>query len=96
MVLFATLDFNILSNFFFRGSLHKIIHRCEIDEKRRIKMALDVVRVKFRYCSLMFFICMSIFHNMIYALSVGKRHELPPYKCTNDCSQRPKITKLTG
>lgn len=30
---------------FFRGSLYRILHRsgCKIDEKRRIKMALDVV-----------------------------------------------------
>lgn len=31
---------------YFRGSLYRILHRpqCQIDEKRRIKMALDVVR----------------------------------------------------
>jgi len=78
-----------------RGSLHKIIHRpnCEIDEKCRIKMALDVVRV-------IFFIV--YFHLFVHApyygcvLSIGKRHELPPYKCTNNCSPGSKITKLTG
>ncbi|XP_062205022.1 serine/threonine-protein kinase EDR1-like isoform X2 [Phragmites australis] len=39
-------NLSILSEYLRRGSLHKIIHRpnCEIDEKRRIKMALDVAR----------------------------------------------------
>jgi hypothetical protein len=34
-----------------RGSLYKILHRpnCQIDEKRRIKMALDVVRMNHLY-----------------------------------------------
>lgn len=41
--------FMILS--LFRGSLYKILHRpnCLIDEKRRIKMALDVVRMNIVY-----------------------------------------------
>jgi hypothetical protein len=41
--------FMILS--LFRGSLYKILHRpnCLIDEKRRIKMALDVVRMNLVY-----------------------------------------------
>ncbi|CAN6323917.1 unnamed protein product [Urochloa humidicola] len=37
-------NLSIVSEYLPRGSLHKIIHRCEIDEKRRIKMALDVAR----------------------------------------------------
>jgi serine/threonine protein kinase len=34
-----------------RGSLYKILHRpnCQIDEKRRIKLALDVVRMNHLY-----------------------------------------------
>lgn len=37
---------SIVSEYLPRGSLYKIIHRpnCQIDEKRRIKMALDVAR----------------------------------------------------
>ncbi|TVU30621.1 hypothetical protein EJB05_22252 [Eragrostis curvula] len=39
-------NLSIVSEYLPRGSLHRIIHRpnCEIDEKRRIKMALDVAR----------------------------------------------------
>ncbi|KAF8672577.1 hypothetical protein HU200_049263 [Digitaria exilis] len=37
-------NLSIVSEYLPRGSLHKIIHRCELDEKRRIKMALDVAR----------------------------------------------------
>ena len=40
-----------------RGSLYKILHRpnCLIDEKRRIKMALDVVWMNLTYLIDMFF-----------------------------------------
>ncbi|KAJ8760737.1 hypothetical protein K2173_017847 [Erythroxylum novogranatense] len=39
-------NLSIISEFLPRGSLYRIIHRpnCQIDEKRRIKMALDVAR----------------------------------------------------
>ncbi|XP_054804335.1 serine/threonine-protein kinase EDR1-like isoform X2 [Prosopis cineraria] len=39
-------NLSIISEFLPRGSLYKILHRpnCQIDEKRRIKMALDVAR----------------------------------------------------
>jgi serine/threonine protein kinase len=42
---------NYVTVILFRGSLYKIIHRpnCQIDEKRRIKMALDVVILEFWY-----------------------------------------------
>ncbi|XP_071731182.1 serine/threonine-protein kinase EDR1-like [Rutidosis leptorrhynchoides] len=43
-------NLSIISEFLPRGSLYRIIHRpqCQIDEKRRIKMALDVA--KGMYC----------------------------------------------
>ncbi|PON73922.1 Mitogen-activated protein kinase kinase kinase [Parasponia andersonii] len=39
-------NLSIITEFLLRGSLYRIIHRplCQIDEKRRIKMALDVAR----------------------------------------------------
>ncbi|XP_050220617.1 serine/threonine-protein kinase EDR1 [Mercurialis annua] len=39
-------NLSIISEFLPRGSLYRIVHRphCQIDEKRRIKMALDVAR----------------------------------------------------
>ncbi|XP_057725590.1 serine/threonine-protein kinase EDR1-like [Arachis stenosperma] len=39
-------NLSIISEFLPRGSLYRILHRpnCQIDEKRRIKMALDVAR----------------------------------------------------
>ncbi|OMO96432.1 hypothetical protein COLO4_15253 [Corchorus olitorius] len=39
-------NLSIITEFLPRGSLYKILHRphCQIDEKRRIKMALDVAR----------------------------------------------------
>jgi hypothetical protein len=43
MLMYASADSFIF--WFSRGSLYRILHRpqCQIDEKRRIKMALDVV-----------------------------------------------------
>ncbi|PWS21993.1 hypothetical protein DKP78_20695, partial [Enterococcus faecium] len=39
-------NLSIVSEYLSRGSLYKILHRpnCQIDEKRRIKMALDVAK----------------------------------------------------
>ncbi|MCH92350.1 serine/threonine-protein kinase EDR1-like [Trifolium medium] len=39
-------NLSIISEFLPRGSLYRILHRpnCQIDEKQRIKMALDVAR----------------------------------------------------
>jgi uncharacterized protein with PQ loop repeat len=60
--------FMILS--LFRGSLYKILHRpnCLIDEKRRIKMALDVVRMNIIYFIDMFVLLFLLIKNHFFLL----------------------------
>jgi hypothetical protein len=60
-----------------RGSLYKILHRpnCQIDENRRIKMALDVVRM-----NLLYFVDMLVSLFLLIGIAFfspqGQRHEL--------------------